>query len=163
MNYNPDIHNRRSIRLKGYDYSQCGWYFITICTHSRRKLIGEIVNGVMKLNKYGKIVQFVWDDLPNHTHHIQLDEFVIMPDHIHGIIGININECVGVGLPNHGLPEIVRQFKTFSALGINKIRNTIGTPVWQRNYYEHIIRNENDLRRIIKYIKNNPGCWDNGV
>ncbi|GIV83933.1 MAG: hypothetical protein KatS3mg052_0940 [Candidatus Roseilinea sp.] len=159
--------NRRSIRLKGYDYSQAGAYFITICTKDRACLFGEVVNGEMRLNALGQIVHGVWNNLPNHYAGVEMDAFVVMPNHVHGIVVI-----VGAGFKpapttttaptttRHGLPEIVRQFKTFSARRINEMRGTPGVSVWQRNYYEHIIRNEESLHRIREYIANNPLKWE---
>jgi len=160
MKYNPEIHHRRSIRLKDYDYSQEGAYFITICTKNRECIFGRIVDGKMQLNKFGEIVRYTWFDLPNHNTNVELDQFIIMPNHIHGIIIIT----VGAGsepapTQKHGLFEIIRQFKTFSAKRINEIRNTPNLPVWQRNYYEHIIRTEDELHRIREYIINNPLQW----
>jgi len=117
-------------------------------------LFGGIVDGTMKLNEYGKIVENTWDDLPNHNHKIQLDDFVIMSNHVHGIIIINDvgSDTLGAGSEpapiHHGLPEIICQLKTFSARRINKIRKSPGIHVWQRNYYERIIRNENEMNRI---------------
>ena len=132
----------------------------------------------MVLNDYGRVVQFTWDDLINHIDSIELGEFVIMPDHVHGIITICDSVSIGaetttVGAGSepaptqragihHGLPEIVRQLKTFSAKRINAIRNTPGTHVWQRNYYEHIIRDSEDYERIQWYIRNNPSTWRDG-
>jgi len=86
MKYNPNIHNRRSIRLKGYDYSQAGAYFVTICTQNRKYMFGHVVDGEMVLNDAGRMVQTVWDEIPKFYHGIEIDEFVIMPDHVHGII-----------------------------------------------------------------------------
>lgn len=163
MEYNQKIHHRRSIRLKGYDYSQAGLYFITICCQNRICLFGKTNDGEMILNDAGKMVQMAWDDLPNHYGHIKLDTFIIMPNHIHGIIALT---NVGTGLKpaptgkRHGLPEIVRALKTFSARHINEKRKTPGTKIWQRNYWEHIIRNENEYRRITQYIINNPKKWE---
>ena len=184
MKYNPNIHHRRSIRLKGYDYSQPGAYFITICTHQRECLFGEIIDGQMHLKNFGRIIQIHWGNLQKHHLHIKLDEFVIMPNHLHGII-ILFNDSVGAGLNDtftsqteqmtikpapativqstnyqqKGIPEIIRGFKTFSARQINNIRSQKGVPLWQRNYYEHIIRNESDLNRIREYIVKNPQKW----
>ncbi|GIV89164.1 MAG: hypothetical protein KatS3mg055_1682 [Chloroflexus sp.] len=164
----PDRPNRRSIRLKGYDYFQPGAYFITICTKDRACLFGEVVNGEMRLNALGQIVQDVWHDLPNHVSNVVLDAFVVMPNHVHGITIIRDDTVVGAGSEpapttptkkHHGLPEIVRQFKTFSARRINEMRGTPGVSVWQRNYYEHIIRDEQSLNRIRAYIANNPLRW----
>ena len=179
MTYNPDQHHRRSIRLKGYDYSQTEWYFVTICIKNREMLFGKIIKSEMFLNEYGKIVEYTWFDLPNHNGHIELDEFVIMPNHVHGIIEIkngnignnnSINEGKKVVMAGSEpaitnerkhrlLSEIVRQFKTFFARIINEKRNIKGIPVWHRNYYEHIIRNEDELNKIRYYIKYNPANW----
>jgi len=182
MKYNPQIHHRRSIRLQNYDYSSEGAYFVTMCTQNRECLFGEIVNGEMILNEYGKIVEQCWNDLPNHYDNIELDAYVIMPDHFHGIIFI-----VSVGaihelprqrqhelprqrqheLPRQRqqqrrkmlLPKIVGRFKMNSAKQINQMRNTPGISVWQRNYYERIIRDEKSLQNIRNYIINNPLKW----
>ena len=166
MTYDAKIHHRRSIRLKNYDYSQAGLYFITICTHERQLLLGRIDNGRMQLNPWGEIVQRVWFELPEHYAHIRLHEFVIMPNHIHGIVEIKtLAELlpVGVGLKptptRHGLFEIVRAFKTFSARRINEKRHTVGCKIWQRNYYEHIIRSEASYLTISEYIQTNPQRW----
>lgn len=154
--------NRRSIRLQGYDYSRAGAYFVTVCTQNRQCLFGENVDGKMALNDAGRMIQTIWNGLPEHYHHVELDEFVVMPNHLHGIIAI-----VGAGLKpaptpinQHGLPEIVRALKTFSARRINEMRNTPGAKLWQRNYYEHIIRNDDELNRIREYIANNPSQWE---
>jgi len=170
MRYNPDKHHRKSIRLKGYDYSRAGAYYVTICVQDRDMLLGKVVDGQIKLNEYGKMVAYTWNDLPNHHPHVCLDEFVIMPNHVHGVIIIDVGAgSVGAGSEpaptktkhkQHGLPEIIRQFKTFSARRINNIRQTSGIHVWQRNYFEHVIRNENELHRIQKYIIENPLNWD---
>ena len=176
MPYTPAIHHRRSIRLKGYDYSQAGMYFVTICVQKHTCLFGEIVDGEMFLNDYGKIVQTVWDKLPQHYDNIQLDKFVIMPNHIHGIIVITGDVAtVGAGLKpaptviaipptatptKHGLSEIIRALKTFSARKINELRNSQGEKLWQRNYWEHIIRNEQSYQRIANYIISNPKNWN---
>jgi REP element-mobilizing transposase RayT len=166
MKYLPDKHHRRSIRLQGYDYSQNGAYFVTLCTQNRECLFGEIVNEEMILNEYGKIVEQCWNDLPNHYDNIIFDEYVIMPNHFHGIIFIvgAIHELPLHELPVQQrrkmlLPKIIGRFKMNSAKQINQIRNTSGIPVWQRNYYEHIIRNEKSLENIRNYIINNPSKW----
>ena len=173
MKYNPDIHHRHSIRLQGYDYSQNSAYFVTLCTQNRECLFGEIVNGEMILNEYGKNVEQCWFNLPNHYHNIALDAYVIMPNHFHGIIFIT-DTVDNVGaiheLPLHELPlqqqrrkmllpKIIGRFKMNSAKQINQIRNASGVPVWQRNYYENIIRNEKSLENIRNYIINNPSEW----
>jgi len=149
MKYNPDKHHRRSIRLQGYDYSQPGIYFITLCTQNHECLFGEILNGEMRLNEFGKIAHQCWLEIPQHFPHVQLDEFVVMPDHIHGIIVLNNIVVVVVGVQNieplqnqnayqHIIPRsigsIIRGFK----IGVTKKfrQNTDIYVVWQRNYYE---------------------------
>ncbi|MCP4360168.1 MAG: transposase [Chloroflexi bacterium] len=163
MGYNPHKHHRRSIRLKGYDYTQAGAYFITICVKGGLCVLGDIIDEKIQLNEMGGIVQACWDDLPNHYSHVDLDAFAIMPNHIHGIIVLDTDH-VGAGLKpapakRHGLPEIVRALKTFSSRRINSLRDTTGTAFWQRNYYEQIIRNERHLTAIRQYILNNPINW----
>ena len=176
--YNPAIHHRRSVRLRGYDYSQAGAYVITICTNNRECIFGTVGAGSkpalccpnqqvqMQLNNYGKIVKDTWEDLINHNDGIELDAFVVMPNHIHGIIVLvgtgSIEDRAGLEpapTGTQGLSEIVRQLKTFSARRINSKRGTKGVSVWQRNYYEHVIRDEADLTRIREYIANNPVNW----
>jgi REP element-mobilizing transposase RayT len=157
MKYDPNQHHRRSIRLKGYNYAQSGAYFVTICTWQRQGLFGEITNKEMHLNIYGEIIQRYWGSLPEHQDDLELDEFIVMPNHVHGIIVLIDNPSCK---KRHGLPEIIRGFKTFSARRINKIRRLSGVPVWQRGYYEHIIRNEKSLMAIREYIINNPLSWE---
>lgn len=187
-------YQRCSIRLKGYDYSQNGAYFVTICTHNRECLFGDVVGEKMMVNEYGRAVQTVWDRLPNHYLHVELDEWIIMPNHVHGIVVLvgaglkpahdgkpalnpeqptqnengddSKNNRAGfkpapTGTKRHPLSEIVRALKTFSSRHINELRNTPSQPVWQRNYYEHIIRNDESLRKIREYIINNPTNWKN--
>jgi putative transposase len=154
MKYNPDIHHRRSIRLPGYDYSQPGAYFVTICIWQRECLLGEIQEGNILLSRYGEVVNFNWFNLIRVYPHIELNSFVIMPNHLHGIIIIKEQN------QEHSLSEIVRRFKTFSARRINQLRSVSGIPVWQRGYYEHIIRNETTFSKIQEYIINNPYKWE---
>lgn len=167
------INNRQSIRLKNYDYSQAGWYFITICTKNRECLFGNIINhnvGVgrdrpvpdgspvsMILNQYGKIIKNIWESLPKH-HPVELDTFQIMPNHIHFILRIisgasRQNDMGASRRAPTTLGFIVGMFKTECTAQIDKLRNTPGQKIFQRNYYEHIIRNENQLFKIRQYIK----------
>ncbi len=154
------------MRLKGYDYSQAGMYFVTICVYNKECLLGKIVEDVMILSDCGETVRQCWNDLPYHYHNIELDAYVIMPNHFHGIIMLYENNVfVGAGLKpaptinRNALSEIVRAFKTFSSRRINELRNTPGTRVWQRNYYEHVVRSEKKLQLIREYIVNNPLKW----
>lgn len=155
MKFNPEIHRRRSIRLKNYDYSQAGAYFVTLCTHNRECLFGEILDDVLQLNESGRVLQKTWEDLPNHYHHVELDAWIIMPNHVHGVIILTPASTN----TRHGLPEIIRALKSFSSRHINKMHGTPGRAIWQRNYWEHVIRNEADLLRITEYIQNNPAQW----
>jgi putative transposase len=151
MVYNPDIHHRRSIRLVGYDYSRSGAYFITICTHHRECIFGEIVDRAMNYNELGNIALSHWHNLATHHPNIEIDESIVMPNHLHGIIIVHES--------SKPISEIIRGFKTFSARQINRSLDRKGCPLWQRNYYEHIIRNEDELNNIRQYILNNPTNW----
>jgi len=146
---------RRSLRLRTYDYASPGAYFITVCTHRSACLFGRISDGVVRLNALGTLVETCWQALPMHYLHAELDAFVVMPNHIHGILVL-----VDESSKRHGLPEIVRAFKTFSSRRVNETRNSGGTQVWQRGYYEHVIRNERSLGRIQSYIETNPLRWE---
>jgi REP element-mobilizing transposase RayT len=145
--------HRQSLPLPAYDYSQAGAYFITVCTQNRRMLFGEVIDSDVRLNEMGIIVQQTWDDLPRHYHRIDLDAFIVMPNHVHGIIIL-----ADQSERRHGIPEIVRGFKTFSARRVNERGDKRGT-VWQRGYFERVIRNEKALDRIRAYIANNPAQW----
>jgi putative transposase len=158
---------RRSLRLREYDYNQPGAYFITICTENRECLFGEIVGGEMKINEIGDSVRTTWQHIGTRYLHTAIDAFVIMPNHIHGIIFINVGAIHESPLQkseitrrrNMLLPKIIGYFKMNSAKKITTLRATSGTPVWQRNYYEHVIRNEIELEEIREYIENNRAKW----
>jgi putative transposase len=150
-----DKYRIESMRLQNWDYSRNGYYFITLCTKNRAHAFGEIRNGKLIENEQMKICRACWFDLPNHYPNCILDEFIIMPDHIHAIIQIN-NGKLNSGDKKHPLSEIIRAFKTFTARKINEYQNTAGKTFWQRDYYEHIIRDKNALNRIREYIRNNP-------
>ncbi len=176
MPYNPDFHHRHSIRLKTYDYSQPGAYFVTICTWNKECVFGEISRGQLELNDIGRIVEKEWLRTGNIRTNVELDVHVIMPNHFHGILIIHndgragyTDRCRGVSQyaptnqtfrsPSNSLGAIVRGFKSAATSAINQNRNTPGVPVWQRNYYEHVIRSEDDLNTIRQYIMNNPLRW----
>jgi putative transposase len=169
--------SRRSIRLKNYDYSQPGGYFLTIVTFQREHLFGGIVASEMQLSKAGEIVHEVWQEIPKKYPNAVLDEMVVMPNHVHGIVFIEDNNPVAAvhELPLRDnesseeyrirrrrmlLPKLVGYFKMNSAKAINLLLDSSGIPVWQRNYYEHIIRNEGELNRIRRYIYYNPQQWE---
>jgi len=173
MTYNPDIHNRKSIRLKNYDYSQEGLYFITICAKNNERIFGEFV-GVgsyrpnnslfneikeMTLNKIGIIIKDEYIDLKNKYKNIRCHEYVVMPNHFHAIIEIIKDQEGGKAPP---LPEIIGYFKFRTTKKYNEIlqiKNDKFLSLWQRNYYENVIRNEQRHRQIIEYIENNPLNW----
>jgi putative transposase len=155
MKYDPDFNHRQSIRLNGYDYSTSGAYFITICTHEREYLFGDIVNEMMEFNIFGNIARWHWQQLTQHHPNIIMDESILMPNHLHGIIVLESSTDF-----KKSISGIIRGFKTFSAKAINKERGLCGIPVWQRNYFDRIIRNELELDRVRQYIINNPQDWD---
>jgi putative transposase len=157
MKYNPQIHHRRSIRLKNYDYRQAGAYFITICTLDRECLFGEIRDGQNRLNQYGKLVEEAWNYLPNHFPSIELDSAVIMPNHFHGILLILPARSETENRPTLG--NIIAYFKYQSTKQIDRIRQLPNQKIWQRNYYEHIVRTEETLEKLRRYIENNPQKW----
>jgi len=208
--YNPNIHHRKSIRLKGYDYSKAGLYFITICTHNRQCLFGDIVDGKMILNEAGKIADACWQDIPNHFPNAILHEYIVMPNHVHGIIELmGVGGVGGVGVvvgaenflplpppppppPTPPTPpptphsrknefqkmiscsigSIVKGFKigvTFREdldeddqnriFSVPAQKNSTPKVIWQRNYYEIIIRDKRAYLMISRYIINNPNIW----
>lgn len=210
--YNPNIHHRRSIRLKGYDYSQAGLYFVTICCQNRAHLFGEIINGKMALNDAGEMIEKLWNEIPNNFTNIYLNEYIMMPNHIHGIIEITVgadsisalsisaqsvsaNSVSGkISDPNPdkihgkkraemdsaptttmatttgtkpkpGLSRVIQSFKRHTTIEYIKmvkqnILPSFDKRIWQQNYWEHIIRNENEFIKISEYIRNNPIKWN---
>jgi len=150
---------RASLRLPDYDYSQSGAYFVTICIQARKSLLGVLVNEEMQLNDYGRMVADCWQDLPDHFEDIELDAFVLMPNHVHGIIIITGGETPP--LQNRStLGQIVGYLKYQSTKKINGLRGKQGERLWQRGYFEHVIRNKESLNRIREYIATNPLRWD---
>ena len=180
---------RRRLRLRDYDYSQAGAYAVTICTHGGAFLFGHVSDGTMHLSAAGRVVERRWDRLPEHYPHVELDTFMVMPDHVHGVIVLAdapmpaelevspAPEGVSVGSRpedgrvrdaaptkrrasgRHGLSEVVRGFKSFSGRRVNELRGTPGVALWRRGYFEHVVRNEEDLNRIRQYIVENPLRW----
>ncbi len=173
---------RKPNRLKGYDYATPGAYFVTVCVHARfenRNIFGEIRHDDIIKNRWADIIELCWRELPTHYPHISLDEFIVMPDHIHGIVWINnpvgngfkpfptisgTENAVGNGFQpfrqrNYGLPEIMRGLKTFSARRINE-SNHDERFQWQKSYYDHVVRDEESLAGIREYIRNNPAKWE---
>jgi len=199
MSYDPDRHNRQSLRLPEYDYRAPGAYFVTICTANRRCLFGTVIDAQMRLNDYGAIVAEEWRRTEQVRDRVVSDTFVVMPNHTHGIIiitdppddadddsndrselasnddadnnrgrdspavhpyhGKNPNRTFGGAIAG-SLSTIMRQFKSMVTKRINRLRDTPDGDVWQRNFYEHVVRNRNALQRIRRYIRQNPAQWD---
>lgn len=197
----PDRFHRRSIRLRGYDYTRSGAYYVTVCTQDRLPLFGDVVNHVMMPNAMGNIVQRCWDAIPEHMPLVVCDAFVVMPNHVHGIIVITDVASDGslggdgaVGAANsrplrmpatndhneppppdgtdiprrppiaimvkNSLGHIMQTFK--AAVSRQAVRDGLmprGTPIWQRGYYERIIRDDGEHERIARYIRDNPRKW----
>lgn len=190
--------SRRSIRLRGYDYSQAGSYFFTICTHHRQVLFGRIRDGQMECSRAGDAVWSVWRELPVSFPAVELDEFVVMPNHVHGILRLNPVVIPGrvlsasgqassahteiwadaarrgnpwvaradlrsAGDPSpHRAPsvgDIIGGFKSLTAMSVNRLLDRAGAPLWQRNYYEHILRRSDDVVAVRRYISENPRQW----
>jgi putative transposase len=180
------VHDRRSLRLQGYDYAQAGAYFVTVCTQDRACLLGNTMDEEVRLSDAGSMVQAVWDELSDHYPGAETDAFVVMPNHIHGIIVlVGSGTVVGVGpcaYPDHNqtpkrigqprgvaptglsLSDMVHRFKTLTTKRYADGVKECGWPpfrarLWQRNYYEHVIRNERELDKIREYIATNPLRW----
>jgi len=174
MKFDAEKHHRHSMRLRGYDYAQAGAYFVTIVTRDRVCLFGEMVNGEMRLNDGGRMIEQWWFELNRKFSTVETDEFVVMPNHFHGIVviaGVTVGADLRVGPNSEGahagapLPTIIQWFKTMTTNEYMRgVKTRSWTPfagrLWQRNYYEHIVRCENELTRIREYIANNPLQWE---
>ncbi|MGR3178580.1 MAG: transposase [Candidatus Anammoxibacter sp.] len=193
MKCDPKIHHRKSIRLSGYDYSQAGLYFITICIQNRKCLFGEIMDGAMASNGAGKMVKNEWLQLPQRFTNIKLHEYIVMPNHFHAIleiVGVTLvvaqNDTVakntdaknntvdsekekgqpqGIAPTNKTVGDMIGAFESITTVEYIRGVKTNGwrrfdKKLWQRNYWEHIIRNENEYKRITEYIINNSMKWD---
>jgi len=171
-------HHRRSIRLRGYDYTQPGAYFVTICTRGRECLFGEIVDAKMHSNEVGRMVQSTWEEIPRHYAGAGIDGFVVMPNHFHGIIVLRDHPVVGATprgcpvsrqaqgpAPTMLLSDVVKRFKSLTTARFRHAATKSAWPgfcgrLWQRNYYEHIVRDDDEWNRIRRYIGDNPLMWE---
>jgi putative transposase len=181
----PTRHHRRSIRLPAYDYTQPGAYFVTVCTQNRECVFGQVVEGQMILGGPGQMVESVWRQLPRY-HGVNVDAFVVMPNHVHGIIvlagagpvatgfvGAGPRACPDMGqpqgvAPTMSLPDVVHRFKSLTTARYRTgVLQGGWQPfpgrLWQRNYYEHVIRDEEDLNRVRQYIIDNPARWEDDI
>jgi len=152
----PERHHRRSVRLHGYDYAQTGLYYVTICSHNHECLFGEICDGQMHLNQLGTIAHTEWESLPERFPDVQLDAFVVMPNHLHGVVALIKTGQTVLGTVIGGFKSLV--FKRWREFCLeNGVKGRLA--FWQRPYYEHIIRNGADLERIREYTRLNPQRW----
>ena len=177
MIYDPSIHHRRSIRLRGYDYSREGAYYVTVCTREKKCLFGNIIGKKMLLNDAGKMIRSVWQGIPDRFPNIDLDEFIVMPNHIHAVFVINQQDmcrgepCVRPHNRQNGtLPNTVgRILQAYKSITTDEyiagVKQRGWKPfrykLWQRNYWEHIIRDTEDYNHICEYIYDNPAQWQN--
>jgi putative transposase len=175
MPYDKQKHHRRSMRLPGHDYASSGAYFVTICVHGGKCLMGEVADGEMQLNDWGQIARAEWLASEGIRRELELDSFVVMPNHVHGIVWITEgDDMLAKAVDSHGpgahsraplqrppksLGSFVAGYKSVVTRRINQLREMPGAPFWQRNYWEHVIRNEASLDRIRQYIENNPARW----
>jgi putative transposase len=174
MPFDPNRHHRRSIRLRGYDYTKAGAYFVTICAYQRKPIFGEVCDRAVRLSKVGHVVTRCWMALPRHFSGVELDSWVLMPDHLHGVIIIQANIAATwaaredafvapsqrpQGTHSGSLNAIVQNFKSISTRKANQLCRTAGAHLWQRDYYERIIRDERALHAIRRYIDENPARW----
>ncbi len=194
MSYDPQKHHRRSIRLQAYDYAQSGAYFVTVCVQDHVCLFGKVVEGRMYLNTRGQLVAEEWQRTATLRPQVELDAFVVMPNHVHGIVLIVPPEAEDFPTPHgynirmggrgrrgdarvaptqegkrprgprpNSLGAVVGAFKSAVTRRINRQRDTPGAKVWQRNYYDRILRNEKAWRACRRYIEKNPSRWDSDL
>lgn len=174
MPFNPEYHHRRSIRLQGYDYSQNGAYFLTSCIQNRAYLLGEVVEDTINLNAAGQMIEKWWQEMGKRFPSLEIDEYVVMPNHFHGIVVITTTDPhiypnsagahAGAPLQMPSIGKIVQWFKTMTTNDyIRGVKENRWQPfqgrLWQRNYYEHVIRNESGLNDIRSYIQSNSLRW----
>ena len=179
--HNPIVlPQRKQLRLRGYDYAFPGIYFVTICSAGKRPVFGCVSGGKTVLNPIGEIVRSEWIALAEQFPRLVLDEFVVMPNHLHGVVAFvgraggaspsptkgNITSKAEAGLRNSGqarpsptLFDVVGAFKSISTIKVNRLLQRRGIPLWQRSYHEHIVRTGEDLRKIQRYISENPLMW----
>lgn len=163
MRYDSRIHHRRSIRLREYNYSRPGTYYVTICIQDRLCLLGNVVDEKVELNEAGKMVERIWYELPQFYSGVDIDSVIIMPNHLHGNIVLTGHNVIGT--LRLSLPDVVHRFKSLTTSNYIKGVDSAGWKpfrirLWQRNYYEHVVRNDEELNRIRQYMEENPMKWD---
>ena len=169
MNHNPDVHRRRSNRLAGYDYSLAGRYFVTIVTEGRSCCFGEVAGDEMRLNDAGQMACRTWEELPERFAGIKMDYFVVMPNHLHGIVVLSRSptgaEDRATTRVAPTLGSVIGAYKSLTTVEYTRGVGALSWPpferrLWQRNYYEHIVRDNESLSHIRQYILDNPAQWD---
>ena len=162
---NNHLPERKPQRFNEFDYNTPAWYYLTMCTDDKKHLFGKVVNGSMLLNDFGKIVDNCWNEIPKHFANVQLDYYVIMPNHIHGIIILDVGDANCASRKSDEdrtkmkLPIVIQQFKR-QCTQLIKTRYNYSGKIWQRSFYERIIRNEKELYQIRKYIDQNALKWE---
>ena len=151
---NFNLPNRQSIRLNGYDYSTAGYYYITICTNNRKNIFGTVNEGKVELSICGQIVKEEWLNLAITYNNVALDQFIVMPNHLHGIIILKYKNEITLG-------DIICRYKSITTRKYNKLENIKGKLIWQINYHENILRDERELHQRQRYIIQNPLNWEN--
>lgn len=171
MTDHPTYPTRRRLRLEGYNYSSAGMYFVTVCVQDRQPLLGTIRDGVMEPSAAGVMVQEVWDNLPHYSPGMATDAFIVMPDHIHGIVVLDDQR--DSPSPRSALPAVLQRYKSYTTAKYRAGVYTAGWPrfpgtLWQRSYFERVIRNERELDAARVYITENVAKWqaqarENGI
>ncbi len=164
MPYHPALHHRRSIRIPGYDYSSAGYYFVTLCVQLKRCLFGRVIDDHVELSPAGKMVDDVWRNLPSVYPGVEQDYYEVMPNHLHGILVLTGEPVADRGGRPLTLGRVLQGFKNWTITQYIKGVRTEGWPrfpgkLWQRDYYEHVVRNEKELTAIRRYIEDNPRAW----
>ena len=170
MDYDLALPQRRSLRLQGYDYAKAGAYFVTVVTEGRLCLFGEVAGGEVRLNEAGRLVADTWRWLETRYPFVVLDEYVVMPNHFHGLLALTeegegagdsrIAPTGEAGAGRKDLGGLIGAFKTVAAKRVNVARGAPGRRLWQRNFYERVVRSEEDMDRIRAYIRDNPLGWE---
>jgi len=177
--YDPKEHHRRSIRLSGFDYAQAAVYFVTICTHENRCVLGRVVGDAIVLSASGEVAQACWCAIREHSPDVFLDEFALMPNHLHGLLALGVASPAKRDTPYRVDPllpssrtvtptpalqpdsvsALMGSFKSAVTRQVNRAKGTPGAPLWHRNYYERIVRDDKELKAVREYIRGNPIRW----
>jgi REP element-mobilizing transposase RayT len=170
--YDPDTHHRRSVRLTGYDYAQSGAYFVTICSHRNREVFGCVRGETVQHNAYGQIVGDCWTEIPQHFPHVELDGWIVMPNHLHGILLVTTDTFASGVLPQFGTSKrgsvaiIINRFKgavTRRVTALRREQNRAPVIVWQKSFHDRVIRDARELEIKRRYIAENPIRWGAGM